>query len=69
MVTRSDGRYVAACHEIAVVTQGRTLDETLANLTEAIALHLDGEDLASFGLSAVRRIHVTYELPAAIDAA
>ena len=69
VVTRSDGAYSAACHEIAVVTQGRTLDETLANLKEAIALHLDGEDLASFGLSAVRRIQVTYELPAAIDAA
>src|SRR5437870_4790701 len=33
IVTRSDGVYVATCHEIAVVTQGRTLDETLAHLT------------------------------------
>jgi predicted RNase H-like HicB family nuclease len=69
VVLRAGGAYVASCHEIAVVTQGRTLDETLANLTEAVALHLDGEDLASFGLTGVRRIHVTYELPAAIDAA
>jgi predicted RNase H-like HicB family nuclease len=69
VVTRSGDQYVAACHEVAVVTEGRTLDETLANLTEAVSLHLDGEDLASFGLSAVRRIHVTYELAAAIDAA
>jgi len=69
VVTRSDGAYVASCHEIGVVTQGRTLDETLANLREAVALHVDGEDLSSFGLTAVRRIHVTYELPAAIDAA
>ena len=34
--------YVAECIEIAVVTQGRTVDETLANLQEAIALHLEG---------------------------
>jgi predicted RNase H-like HicB family nuclease len=43
--------YVAECVEIAVVTQGRTLDETMRNLREAVALHLDGEDLAEFGLA------------------
>jgi predicted RNase H-like HicB family nuclease len=43
--------YVAECLEIAVVTQGKTLDETLANLQEAVALHLEGEDLATFGLA------------------
>ena len=44
--------YVAECLNLAVVTQGRTLDETVANLREAIALHLEGEDLAEFGLVA-----------------
>lgn len=39
--------YVAECMEIPVVTQGETLDETVANLNEAVALHLDGEDLAA----------------------
>jgi predicted RNase H-like HicB family nuclease len=42
--------YVAECIEISVVTQGRTVDETLANLQEAIALHLGGENPADFGL-------------------
>ena len=42
--------YVAECVEIAVVTQGATLDETVANLREAVQLHLEGEDLADFGL-------------------
>ncbi len=32
--------YGAECVELAVVTQGRTIDETLANLREAVALHL-----------------------------
>jgi len=41
-----DSGYVAECLEIAVVTQGRTLDEVTRNLQEAVALHLDGEDLA-----------------------
>jgi len=42
--------YVAECFEIAVVTQGRTIDETVSNLEEAVGLHLEGEDLAELGL-------------------
>lgn len=59
---REDGVYTAECLEIAVVTQGRTVDEALANLQEAIALHLEGEDLESLGLTP-RRIEVSYEIP------
>ncbi|WP_299413592.1 type II toxin-antitoxin system HicB family antitoxin [Acaryochloris sp. IP29b_bin.148] len=44
--------YVAECMEIAVVTQGKTLDEVSQNLVEAVSLHLDGEDPAEFGLVA-----------------
>ena len=42
----SEGWYVAECLEVAVVTQGRSLDETLANqanLRSALELHLDDE--------------------------
>lgn len=38
------GGYVAECLEISVVTQGDSLDEVVNNLTEAVALHLEGED-------------------------
>ncbi len=34
--------YVAECLNLAVVTQGQTLDETVQNLCEAILLHLEG---------------------------
>lgn len=54
--------YVAECLEISVVTQGDTLDEVVKNLTEAVALHLDGEDLAEFGLVPKPSILVTFEL-------
>jgi predicted RNase H-like HicB family nuclease len=54
--------FVAECVEIAVVTQGATLDETIANLREAVALHLDGEDLAEFGLAPSPSVIVTMEL-------
>ena len=43
--------YVAECVELPVVTQGATLDETVSSLREAIALHIEGEDLADFGLT------------------
>lgn len=54
--------YVAECMEIPVVTQGRTLDETVANLREAAALHLDGEDLAELGFAPSPTVVVTMEL-------
>ena len=38
--------YVAECLNLAVVTQGKTLDETAQNLREAIQLHLDGEGVS-----------------------
>ena len=48
--------------EIAVVTQGETLDETLANLREAVDLHLEGGDLSQFGLEPNPSVLVTMEL-------
>ena len=54
--------YVATCDEIAVVTQGETLDEVTTNLREAVALHLDGEDLTTLGFAAEPTIIVTLEL-------
>ena len=54
--------YVAECLEIPVVTQGRTLDEVTRNLQEAVALHLDGEDLAALGLAVNPTVVVTMEL-------
>lgn len=61
-VRKGDTHYVAECLEIAVVTQGRSLDETIANLEEAVALHLEGEDSADFGLAPDPTLLVTLEL-------
>lgn len=43
--------FVAECVEIAVVTQGKTLDETIDNLKEAVALHLKDEDASACSYS------------------
>lgn len=61
VVSESEGRYVAECLEVAVVTQGRSLDETLANLKNALERHLDGEEPSRTGLSPAPRLVVTYE--------
>jgi predicted RNase H-like HicB family nuclease len=62
LVRRGEQYYVAECVELAVVTQGKTVDETLSNLREAVALHLESEDPAHFGLVANPTILVTMEL-------
>jgi predicted RNase H-like HicB family nuclease len=53
----------AECLEVAVVTQGNTLDEVVRNLSDALALHLEGEDLAALGLSDRPRLQVIFEAP------
>lgn len=62
VVRKGEQYYVVECVEIAVVTQGKTLDETLSNLQEAVALHLEDEDPTDFGLVPNPIIVVTIEL-------
>ena len=62
VVRKGEQFYVAECLEIGVVTQGRTFDETVENLREAVALHLDGENLADLGLAPQPTILLTMEL-------
>ncbi len=62
VVRKGESCYVAECVEIAVVTQGKTLDETVRNLQEAVELHLQGENLADLGLAPHPTLLVTMEL-------
>ena len=61
-VFRGDKYYVAECFDLPVVTQATTLDELMSNVKEAIALQLEGEDPADFGLAAGASILASYEL-------
>ena len=63
VVTASDGGYVAECLEVAVLTQGESLDEVVANLREAVTLHLQDEDPAEFALAPTPRLAVSFETP------
>ena len=63
-VVESEGQYVVECLEVAVVTQGASLDEALGNLREALDLYLDGEDPAVLGLAPEPRLVITFETSA-----
>ena len=65
IVHRDAQTYIAECLEFGVVTQGRTLDEVVDSFQEALALHLEDEDLEELGFSAEPRVQVVVELPLA----
>lgn len=62
VIRQGEKQYIAECVEIAVVTQGSSISETLKNLQEAVSLHLEGENLAELGLVPNPSILVTMEL-------
>ncbi len=61
-IFKGDQLYVAEAPDLSMVTQGATLDELAANLKEAIALALEGEDLAELGFVEHPTILATIEL-------
>ena len=61
-ISKGEEQYVAECLDLPVVTQGRTLDELARNLQEALALHLEGEDLAQFDLAPNPSVLASFEL-------
>ena len=64
VISESEGAYVAECLEVAVVTQGDSLDETLRNLREAVELFMSEEEPASLGLVANPRLSISFETTA-----
>ena len=57
-----ESHYVAECLGLNVVTQGKTLDETISNLQDAIDLYLEGEDLGELDLEPDPSLLVTIEV-------
>ena len=55
--------------EIPVVTQGKTLDEAVSNLKEAVALHLEGENLEQLGLAPNPTLIITMETEPVVSVA
>jgi len=63
-IFRGERQYVAECLDLPVVTEAPTLEQLTANIEEAIALHLEGENLEELGLAAHPTILATIELQA-----
>lgn len=67
-IYKGEKHYVAECLDLPVVTQGKTLDEVVENITEAISLHLEGEDLREWDILPDFSILVNLELPSYVKA-
>jgi len=61
-VYRGEKYYVAECVDLPIVTQGKTMDELVENIKEAIELHLEGEDLEELGISPHFAVLINMEL-------
>jgi len=50
-IFKGEKYFVAECIDLPVVTQGKTLDELVKNLKEAIELHLEDENLEDLDIA------------------
>ena len=64
VVVESEGQFVADCLEVAVATQGASLDELLGNLREALELYMSDEDPVVLGLTPEPRLLISFETSA-----
>ncbi|MCD6573392.1 MAG: type II toxin-antitoxin system HicB family antitoxin [Thermoplasmata archaeon] len=67
-IYRGEKYYVAECIDLPVVTQGKTLDEVVKNIKEAIELHLEGENLKEWDIMPDYSILVNFEVPSYVKA-
>ncbi len=61
-IYKGEKSYVGEGLDFPIVTQGRTIDEVVKNLKEALELHLEGENLADLGFTARPSVLVNLEL-------
>jgi len=46
MVHKEDDWYVSCCPDIDIASQGKTVEEAVANLKEAVELYLEDEEVS-----------------------
>ncbi|MHB1687405.1 MAG: type II toxin-antitoxin system HicB family antitoxin [Ignavibacteriaceae bacterium] len=61
-IFKGEKYFVAECIDLPVVTQGKTLDELVKNINEAIELHLEDENLKDFDIAPHPAIIANVEL-------
>jgi len=61
-IYKGENLYVGEGLDLPIVTQGRTIDEVANNLREALAVHLEGENLAELGFAREPSALVNFEI-------
>lgn len=61
-IYKGESQFVAEGVNIPIVTQGKTLDELVNNLKEALELFLEGEDLSKYDIQTNPAIIANIEL-------
>lgn len=61
-IFKGEKYFVAECIDLPVITQGKTLDELVKNLKEALELHLEEENLEDFDIAPNPAIIANVEL-------
>lgn len=67
-IYKGDEYYVAEGVDLPIVTQGKTLDELVKNIKEAVELHLESENLSDLNLAPHPSVLLNLELPARLHA-
>ncbi|MEK7536848.1 MAG: type II toxin-antitoxin system HicB family antitoxin [Patescibacteria group bacterium] len=67
-VSKGDKYYVAEGVDLPIVTQGKTLDELVENIKEAIELHLEDENLSDLNIAPNPSVLMNFEIPSRIHA-
>ena len=57
-IQKEDDWFIAKCLENGVASQGRTMDEAMENLREAVALYYEDEQLPEFTQTFVTMLEV-----------
>ncbi len=61
-IYKGENYYIGEGIDLPIVTQGKTLDEVVANIKEALELHLEGEDLSELDMAPHPSVLVNFEL-------
>jgi predicted RNase H-like HicB family nuclease len=57
-ISKGESYYIAECMDLPIVTQGKTLDETIENIREAFSLHIEDENFSELGIASNPAISV-----------
>ena len=61
-IYKGENQFVGEGTDVPVVTQGKTIDEVISNIKEALFLYLEGENLEDLGIAPSPSTLVNFEL-------